>query len=147
MMGREPRAEEAGPVILVVAEDFGSLMGPLEWLTERGYDVRACLGPLAADRVCGMYGEGCPELFECDLLITNELLRRRSRLLPPPPQLVREARLRREELPILIVGEEDAEADAEASSMTSRMIPPRKGQLLRVVEELIGPPLEVHDGN
>ncbi len=141
------RAGNAVPVILVVAEDFGSLMGPLEWLAERGYDVRACLGPLAADRVCGMYGEGCPELTLCDLLITNEPLRPRFALLPAPRELVREARLRREELPILIVGEEDGKADVAARSMTSRTVPPRKAELLRVVEDLIGPPLAIYDGS
>lgn len=128
------------PTILVVAEDFRSLVEPLTWLYEAGYDVRACLGPLAADRVCGLFDEGCAELAASDLLITNESPHPPSRVLPPRREVVREARLRREELPILLVCEDPDPAAATARSMTTRVTSPEKTELLEAVRAMVGAP-------
>jgi hypothetical protein len=136
------RTPTGGPVILVVAEDFGSLLGPLAWLSEAGYDVRACLGPLAADRVCRMFDRDgiCLELASCDLLLTNEPLPRSSPILPPPRWLVREARLRREELPILVVAEEGEHGEDAAAALNASVVAPRKAAVLERVAQLVGVP-------
>ncbi len=138
--GRPLVPRDAGrPIILVVAEDFEMLMGPVRWLAEAGYDVRACLGPLGADRVCGLFEGGCPELASCDLLITNEAPTAPPRLLPPRREVVREARLRREELPILLIHDEPERVGGPARSMKARVSPPRKAPLLETVEDMVGP--------
>ncbi len=141
--GEDPTPEAGparSPIVLVVAEDFRSLSAPLSWLFEAGYDVRACLGPLAADRVCGLFDQGCPELSVCDVLVTNEVPHAPTRILPPRREVVREARLRREELPILVVSEEPERVAATARSMTTRVVAPDRARLLGAVRELVGPP-------
>lgn len=128
------------PVVLAVAEDFRSLLGPLGWLYEAGYDVRACLGPLGADRVCGLFEDGCPELAACDLLITNEPPPRTSRGLPPPRDVVSEARLRREELPILVVSDDPGRGRSAADAFSVRVTTPARVDVLEAVRALAGSP-------
>ena len=127
------------PVLLVIAEDFTTLMGPLSWLDGAGYDVRACLGPLASDRWCGLFEGGCDELAGCDLLITNDLPRERGRFLGGRHEVVREARMRREELPIVVLTD-DLDGFHEARHLRAVTVSPRRrSELLTVVESLAGP--------
>lgn len=134
------RREVTGPVILVVAQEFAALLEPLRWLHDAGYDVRACLGPLGADRVCGLFEGGCTELSRCDLLVTNYPPARAARVLPPVKEVVREARLRREELPVLVVHDPPEGLREAARALKARVAAPRRDDVLVAVEELIGPP-------
>lgn len=126
-------------VILIVAESFDSLVEPLRWLSEAGYDVRACLGPLAADRVCGLFEGGCPELEQCDLLITNEIPHPPSKVLPPRREIISEARLRREELPILLVPDRPDSIEELAHSLRAEVAALDKAAFLSKVEALTEP--------
>lgn len=128
------------PVLLVIAEDFTPMIEPLRWLDEAGYDVRACLGPLAADRWCGLFEGGCEELADCDLLITNDPPREPGRMLGVRHEVVREARLRREELPIVLLSDE-LEGLHEARHLRAVTASPhQRSELLTVVEALAGLP-------
>lgn len=128
-------------VLLVIAEDFTPMMEPLRWLDEAGYDVRACLGPLAADRWCGLFEGGCEELADCDLLITNDAPHEAGRVLGVRHEVVREARLRREELPIVLLTDE-LDGLHEARHLRAVTASPRhRSELLTVVEALAGPPV------
>lgn len=128
-------------VLLVIAEDFTPMMEPLRWLDEAGYDVRACLGPLAADRWCGLFEGGCEELAECDLLITNDLPHEPGRMLGVRHEVVREARMRREELPIVLLTDE-IDGLHEARHLRAVTASPHdQSELLTVVGALAGPPV------
>ena len=135
-----PSAVRSGPVVLVVGEDFDSLLGPLRWLADAGYDVRACLGPLAADRTCGLFEGGCPELDACAILVTNERPHRLRKLLGPRRELVQQARLRREELPILVVDPAPGEVESAAYAASARVVAPKRNHVLKAVFELAGAP-------
>jgi hypothetical protein len=127
------------PILLVIAEDFTTLMEPLRWLDGAGYDVRACLGPLAADRWCGLFEGGCDELAGCDLLITNDLPREHRGFLGGRHEVVREARMRREEMPIVVLTDE-LDGLHEARHLRAVTVSPRRrSELLTVVEALAGP--------
>ena len=138
--GSQAVGKSERPILLVIAEDFTTLLEPLRWLDGAGYDVRACLGPLAAGRWCGLFEGGCDELAGCDLLITNDRPRERGRFLGGRHDVVREARMRREELPIVVLTDELDGLHEARHLRAVTASPRRRSELLTVVEALAGPP-------